>query len=149
MRTRLALAILAVALTACTGPTEPTDDIVVVGNFTLISVDGLPVPATTTVGGDLILGRRIEIRADGTYTDQTRSIAYQDGRPMEVRETVHGSWVGHPQLLRLVPKDEEEYKDAWVYGPWLEIDETDGTWAFHLEFSGGSKFQVDREAVRH
>ena len=150
MRTRIAMALLAVVTTACGGLTEPTDP-KVVGNFSLVSVDGHPIPAAPVLNGPLILGRRIEIRDDGTFTDRRRFIATENGVPVEVVEALHGEWVGHPQALRLVVRldDEEIVRDAFVYGPWLEIAEEEGVWEFHLEMSAGTKRGIDREAVRH
>jgi hypothetical protein len=82
---------------ACSSPTEasgPDED------WTLVAVDGNPLPALIGPGAEIIAGS-LQLSRDGSYTKQTRAII--EGVTFEDLHTGH--WTALPGRIELRPSD--------------------------------------------
>lgn len=93
----LSTAIFAVAISACSSPTEaPSLDT----DWTLVAVDGMPLPALIGPGAEIVWGS-LELSRDGSYTRQTRAII--EGVAFEDLHTGH--WTARVGQIELRPSD--------------------------------------------
>lgn len=143
MRTLLPI-LAVVALSACNGPTEPQSPDVV-GYFTLMVVDGRPLPVATDSDHRRLLGRDLLINSDGSFDERVVTSEFINGQLIETSTVTSGAWTGAPHMLLLTRFSTAESIEAHVSGAWLEIIEDGRSYGFQLDPSAGG--DRDRKMV--
>ena len=128
LRTRLMVAVLAIAVTSCRGsstqPLAPSP----VGEYVLTAIDRVPPPAALTSGDSVILGGAT-LYASGAYEIDWFAPSYYFGDRSLIANQATGSWSILGSSIQFAPSIGDAFTGAFT-GPTLTVRYRSSDWAF-------------------